>query len=215
MGEESVFGEETVTSPASGTERYPLIHKGFGRYEVNGVVHANKEAALKAQAELNAQLAAEEIYGDIIPEGVTLRVTDHSLIFRGSLLEVPMNEVYTPDGGFNPMYDRAWYYAWAARNGRSISAYRVLGYGFVTYEELETMVMDGKAPAHYLSLLQRDGEHLVHGDLILMRCPRVQWRQRKAEEQAALVARSAKMERDYNTPSSQGPFPGERIDLGQ
>lgn len=172
-------------------DKFPLTHKGFGRYEMNGTLYASKDEALAAQAKLLAQETAADLYGDVLPEGVDITVTDRSLVFRGSILEVPMNEVFLPDGDYNPMYDRAWYYAWAARRARSISAYEALGYKKFTYQELEAMVEEGKAPAHYLSLLQRDGDYLVHGDLLLMRTPRVYWRQRKAAQQAATEARVA------------------------
>ncbi len=182
--------EETVANDAPVVEeRYPLKHKGFGKYEVNGVIYANKDAANAARAKLLAQLDAEDLYGDIVPPGVEIKVHDRSLVFRGSVLEVPMNEVYLPDGDYNPTYDRAWFYAWAARRARSISSYEAMGYQKFTYEELKAMVDEGSAPAHYLSLLQRDGDYLVYGDLILMRTPRVMWRQRKAKEQEASQAR--------------------------
>lgn len=161
-------------------EQFPLNHLGFGRYEVDGAKYPSKEAALRAQASLIARKEAEDsIYGDLIPEGFDFKVTDRSLVFRGSVLEVPMNEVYLPDGDFNPMYDRMYFYAWAARRARSISSYEAVGYKKFLYSELEAMVEEGAAPAHYLSLLQRDGDFLVYGDLLLMRTPRVLWRQRK------------------------------------
>lgn len=183
-------------------ERFPLTHLGFGRWEVGGVKHPNKEAALRAQASLKAKAEEEDsIYGDIMPEGVDIKIVDRSLVFRGSVLEVPMNEVYLPDGDFNPMYDRAWYYAWAARRARSISSYEAVGYRKFTYKELEAMVEEGSAPAHYLSLLQREGDNLVYGDLLLMRTPRVLWRQRKAEEakRAAALATSGQQMSDQTT----------------
>lgn len=217
MSAKAAVVEPEAASPAVvGTEKFPLTHKGFGKYEVNGVIHPNKELALQAQAQLVSHAEAEEVYGDIIPEGVDIKVTDRSLVYRGSLLEVPMNEVFLPTGEYNPMYDRAWTYAWAARTARGISAYRAVGYELFTYETLEAMVIEGTAPPHYLSLLQRDGEHLVYGDLVLMRTPRVRWRQRKAEQEAKLRAKSEKLDKQLSDAQGYGPaFPGESIDLEQ
>lgn len=193
-------------------ERFPLKHIGFGKYDVNGVTHPNKEAALRAQASLKSKADEEDnIYGDLMPEGFDFKVTDHSLVFRGSVLEVPMNEVYLPDGGFNPMYDRSWYYAWAARRARSISSYEAVGYKKLTYAELEEMVEQGKAPAHYLSLLQRDGEFLVHGDLLLMRTPRVYWRQRKAEQQRRVDEVVANSQRLSDATTDSFGLPREQV----
>jgi len=166
-----------VTTP---DEKYPLKHKGFGRYEVDGVTYESKEAALQARKLLLERDALEAEVGDVIPPGV--KIHERVLEFRGSILEVPMNEVYLPDGSINPMYDRAWVYAWAAYNGTDIADKQAKGYEIVRYEELKEMVDNGKAPAHYLSLLRRDGDFLVYGDLILMRVPRVRWRQWQREK---------------------------------
>lgn len=216
MSKEAVVVEEVeaVSAPAvTGEERFPLTHKGFGKFEVNGVTHASKEAAVAYRAKLLEQTKWEEDYGDIIPEGIDIRITDRSLVFRGSILEVPMNEVYLPTGDFNPTYDRAWYYAWAARRGSIISSYEALGYKRFLYTELEAMVKEGTAPAHYLSLLQRDGDSLVYDDLILMRTPRALWRQRKAEEAKQVDAKSQKNWAEGGRPENFGPFKGEAIEL--
>lgn len=181
--------ETTPAAKPAAKTQFPLTHKGFGRYEVDGEIYPNKDVALVAQAKLIAEAEGNDLYGDVMPEGVEIKVTDRSLVFRGSILEVPMNEVFLPTGEYNPMYDRAWYYAWAARRARSISSYEAFGYQKMTAEELEAMVAEGTAPAHYLSLLQRDGDYLVHGDLLLMRTPRKLWRQRKAAQQEAAAAK--------------------------
>lgn len=195
-------------------EKFPLIHKGFGRFEVGGTVYPNKEDALKAQAQMIAQDEFENEYGDVMPEGVDIKITDRSLVFRGSLLEVPMNEVYLPDGSYNPMYSREWYYAWAARSQRSISSYEARGYVRMTHKELESLVDSGKAPAHYLSLLQRDGENLVYGDLILMRTPRIYWRQRKAQEAKGIEASIQRSLKDAEHFGDRHGLQGEEINLG-
>lgn len=178
------------------SERYPLKHLGFGKYEVDGTKYNSKAEALKAQARLNNEADLQEnVYGDVLPAGYEdIVIRDRSLVYRGTLLEVPMNEVYLPDGDFNPMYDRAWYYAWA-RRGPNVAAYRAVKYEIVTHEVFKDLVNEGKAPAHYLSMLQRDGDHLMYGDLVLMRTPRVYWRQRKVEEAARSAARLDKTQK--------------------
>lgn len=195
-------------------DKFPLTHKGFGKYEVGGVTYQNKKEALKAQAKLIADEEFSNEYGDIMPSGVDIKVIDRSLVFRGSVLEVPMNEVYLEDGTFNPMYDRSWYYAWAARNQRGVSAYQALGYRLFVIEELEAMVRDGKAPPHYLSLLQRDGDNLVYEDLVLMRTPRPQWRQRKAEQARQTEARIKRRSDDALHQGDHLGFAREDVSLG-
>lgn len=202
-----------VTESTIAEEQFPLTHKGFGRYEVGGTTYPNKEEALTAQAKLLSNAEFENEYGDILPEGYDFKVVDHSLVFRGSLLEVPMNEVYLHDGSFNPMYDRAWYYAWAARSRSSISAYQAIGYTLFTIDELEALVDAGKAPAHYLSLLQREGENLVYEDLILMRTPRAMWRQRKQREAAASERRANRSFQSQMDDFGRVGLPKESFDL--
>lgn len=206
-------GKGTAEIDAVADDRFPLVHKGFGKYEVGGTLYPNREQALQARAKLIADEEFTNEFGDVLPEGVTIRVTDRSLVFRGSLLEVPMNELYLPDGTYNPMYSREWYYAWAARTQRSISAYEALGYQRLTHKEFDEMVSEGKAPAHYLSLLQRDGENLVYEDLILMRTPRVQWRQRKAAEASRIEKEVARRTLGNDHPSTFMGLPRESISL--
>lgn len=165
-------------SDAVKSEKFPLKHVGFGRYEVNGVKYESKAEAVKARELLLNPV--EDDLSDIIPEGI--KITDRTLEFRGSLLEVPMNEMYLPDGDVNPFYDRAWYYGWAAYNGVSIASFQQKGYHIVKYADLKELDKNNKVPEHYLSLLRRDGDYLVYGDLVLMRIPRVLWRQRQREK---------------------------------
>lgn len=175
-------------------ERYPLKHKGFGKYEVDGVTYASKKEALEARALLLERDALEDEIGDVVPEGI--KIHDRVLEFRGSVMEVPMNEPYLPDGEINPMYDRAWVYAWAGYNGTDIADRQARGYHIVQYDDLKEMVDNGKAPVHYLSLLRRDGQYLVYGDLILMRVPRVLWRQRLREKYERAMGTFKKLEKE-------------------
>lgn len=212
--DETVYPAGEAQETTAEVEKFPLVHKGFGKYEVGGKTYPNKKEALKAQAKLIADEEFANEYGDIMPEGVDIRVVDRSLVFRGSVLEVPMNEVYLPDGTFNPMYDRAWYYAWAARNQRSVSAYQALGYRVFSAEELEEMVEEGKAPPHYLSLLQREGNNLVYEDLILMRTPRPEWRRRKVEQAKQAEARVKRRSEETLHQGDHLGFAREEISLG-
>ena len=209
-----VYPDAEAQDTSAGVDKFPLVHKGFGKYEVGGVLYPNKKEALKAQAKLLADEEFANEYGDVMPEGVDIKVVDRSLVFRGSILEVPMNEVYLQDGSFNPMYDRAWYYAWASRTQRGVSAYQALGYRLFTVDELESMVDDGKAPAHYLSLLQRDGDNLAYEDLVLMRTPRPQWRQRKAEQARRLEMRTKRDSDDATHHVNVPGFSREEISAG-
>lgn len=212
--DETVYPADEAQDTTAEVDKFPLVHKGFGKYEVGGKTYPNKKEALKAQAKLQADEEFANEYGDVMPEGVDIRVIDRSLVFRGSVLEVPMNEIYLQDGTFNPMYDRAWYYAWAARNQRGVSAYQALGYKLFTIDELETMVDEGKAPPHYLSLLQRDGDNLVYEDLVLMRTPRMMWRQRKVEQAKQTEARIRRRSDDALHQGDHLGFAREEISLG-
>lgn len=154
------------------------VHKGFGKYEFNGKTYPNKALAQAArQALIDEQ---NDPQATVAPEGVDIKITDRSLVFRGSLLEVPMNEKYLPDGDRNPMYDREWTYAWAGYNGTDIADRQAKGYQLVEWETLQDLQENGKCPPHYLSLLRRDGKYLTYGDLVLMRIPRILYEQQQA-----------------------------------
>lgn len=183
--------EQTVAAPAPAPkvvkkaetkqeDKYPVKSAGHGKYTVDGVTYETKDQAFEAKRLLLERDALDAELGDIVPEGI--KIHDRVLEFRGSVMEVPMNEPYLPDGTINPMYDRAWTYAWAGYNGTDIADRQARGYHIVQYDELKEMVDNGKAPVHYLSLLRRDGQYLVYGDLILMRIPRPLWRQRLREK---------------------------------
>lgn len=173
-----------------------LTHKGHGKYVVEGseeLFNSKAEAeAFAARVVSEAEFANE--HGDVVPEGVEIH--DRTLIFNGSILEVPMNMMYLPDGDFNPMYDRAWFYGWGTTLGTDVADKRAKGYKPVTPEELQAAVDAGKAPEHYLSLLHQDGNMLVYGDAVLMRMPRVLWRQRLAEKQEAAMRRIKRTEEE-------------------
>jgi hypothetical protein len=182
-------------------DRFKLTHKGFGKYEVDGKQFANKSdaeqyvAASKAKQNLDAEI------GDVIPEGVDMKIYEHVYQYRGSLMDLAMNEVYAPDGSFNPYYDRGWVWAWAAHNGTDISDKRAKGYQLVTLDQLNEGIDNGVYPQHLLSMVREEGSYLVYGDSVLMRMPRALWRQRKEEQTkrtlAFIKAQDAKHEAQF------------------
>jgi hypothetical protein len=166
------------------TDPMTPVHKGFGRYEVDGQLFQSKAEAERYVAAQKAQAEVESEIGDLIPEGFDMTIRENALIYRGSLMELPMNEVYTPKGAHNRFYDREWYWAWAAYNGTDISDKRAKGYQLVSIEDLEKGVKEDRYPEHVLSMVRAEGSYLVYGDSVLMRIPRAfrrRWLQEKKE----------------------------------
>lgn len=170
---------------------YKLTHKGFGKYAVEGTgkVFSTLSEAKDYVADLLKASSFEDRFGDIVPEGIEIR--ERTLEIRGSLTELPMNEVYLPDGTVNPYYDRAWVWGWGRATGNDIASKQARGYRLVRREELEEAVNEGKVPDHYLSLLMSvdNGARLLYGDLALMRQPRILWRQQVAAREEAAKRR--------------------------
>ncbi len=160
-----------------------LKHVGFGRYEVDGQKFKNKADAENYISKKKAEQEFHNEFGDVIPEGYEMAITEKVYEYRGSLMEVPMNEMYTPkDGEYSPYYDREWVWGWAAHSGTSISSWKSTGWKLVTLKELEDLVKANRAPAHMLNLVREEGSYLVYGDSVLMRKPRALWRQQKQEK---------------------------------
>lgn len=182
-------------------DRFKLTHKGFGKYEVDGQQFANKADAERYVASAKSKIEIDNEIGDIIPEGIDMKVYDHVYQYRGSIMDLAMNEIYAPDGSYNPYYDRAWVWAWAAHSGTDISDKRAKGYQLVTFEQLNDGVEEGIYPQHLLSLVREEGSYLVYGDSVLMRMPRALWRQRKEEQAkrtlAFIKAQDAKHEAQF------------------
>jgi hypothetical protein len=158
-----------------------MKHLGFGKYEVAGQKFESKKAA---QRFIDAQLRQEELegeIGDVLPEGYELKVHDRTMVFRNSLMDLAMNEIYTPSGEYNKYYDREWIWAWAALISTDISDKQARGYKLVTLDDLKKGIEEDRYPEHILSLVREEGSYLVYGDSVLMRMPRVLWRQQKAE----------------------------------
>jgi hypothetical protein len=190
MAKAATTDAATQEAPAVAPEKYALKHEGFGKYSVEGT---NKTFASKTEAEQHVRelLANEQFineYGDILPEG--FRIEDRTLEFRSNIQELPMNEMYQPDGRHNPLYDRAWKWAWARHGDTDLARKQAKGYRPVTLDELEALVEEGQVPRLYLTLLRSvdHGNLLVYGDDVLIRMPRVLWRQRQAEKQKKALA---------------------------
>lgn len=158
------------------------VHKGFGRYEVDGQLFQSKAEAERYVAAQNAQAELEKEVGDVLPEGFNMRIYETTSQYRNSLMELPMNEVYTPTGEYNRFYDREWIWAWAAHNGTDISDKRAKGYQLVSLPMIEQGVKEDRIPEHVLSLVREEGSYLVYGDSVLVRMPRALWRQRQKEK---------------------------------
>ena len=202
---------ENTDTPTDETavEQFPLKHVGFGKYRIEGdtadTVYADKEEAQAARETLIAQAELEQEIGDVpVPD---IQVRDRGLVYRGTMLEVPMNEPYLPDGDLNPMYDRAWAYGWAAFDGTSIADHQAKGYQIVRYSDIKAMVEGGKCPEHYLSLLRREGDFLHYGDLVLMRIPRTLFRQQQAEKRTRALELFAKVQEKNNAEAERQNIP--------
>lgn len=112
---------------------------------------------------------------------VAMDVHEPELVWRYSLLELPMNEPYMPDGKTkNPSYDPDYCYGWGAYNDpNDVATKRASGYTFVTFEEL-----GDRLPPHYQSALREEGQVLVFGDLVMMKISRARRRQMKEAQEA-------------------------------
>lgn len=173
-------------------EGFTIRHKGHGKYGIDE--HPQKEfpsleAAQAYAVELKRSAEFANDYGDIIPEGID--VNFQGVMYRGTLIELPMNEMYLPDGSFNPHYDRAWVWGWGRVTGTDIPTKQAKGYRTVSEDELLEAVDEGTVPPHYRALLTvtDHGQHLQYADLRLMRIPRVRWRQLQAAKDDAAKAR--------------------------
>ena len=156
-----------------------LTHLGFGKYEVAGQKFNSKAAAQRFVDAQETQAEVEGEIGDKLPEGYDMKVHDQTHVYRNSLMELAMNEPYAPDGSYNKYYDREWVWTWAALRNTDISDKRAKGYELVTLDVLQKGVDDDRYPSHVLSLVREEGSYLVYGDSVMMRMPRVLWRQQK------------------------------------
>ena len=173
------------------TPTYELKHKGFGRYEIvghedEGLFQTKGDAKARVE-ELKARDELERELGDIPPEG--FKVADRVLMYRGTILELPMNEPYLPDGSHSPYYDRTWYWAWARHDQLDLSEKQAKGYRLVTEEEFEEGLKENKIPEHYRTFVRPEGSYLIYGDLVLIRMPRTLRRQRQAEKRQRALNR--------------------------
>ena len=182
MAESKDKTTETVNeAPVQETteDKYALKHLGFGRYEVNGQKFNTKADAETYVAKQKSQDEFLNEHGDVLPEGYDISITERVHEYRGSLMELAMNEIYSPDGSYSPYYDRQWVWGWAAHTGTSISSWQATGWKLVSFEELSKLIKENKAPPHIMNLVREEGSYLVYGDAVLMRKPRVLWRQQQ------------------------------------
>jgi hypothetical protein len=163
-------------------DKYALKHVGFGKYEVDGQRFDNKAAAETYVAKQKAQDEFLNEHGDMLPDGYDMTITDRVAEYRGSLMELAMNELYAHDGEYSPYYDRQWVWGWSSNNGPSISSWQATGWKLVSLKELEELEKEGLVPPHVLSMVREEGSYLVYGDAVLMRKPRVLWRQQQEEK---------------------------------
>lgn len=178
-----------TSAPAPTPETKGPKHVGHGRYEYQGRTFKDKVSAEAYERTYLTTQAFEDEHGDRLPEGYDLTVHDRVYEYRGSLMELAMNERYTPIGDFNPYYDREWYYAWAAYNGTDISDKRSKGYQLMSIEALEKGVSEDRFPPHLQSMVRAEGTYLVYGDNVLMRMPRVIRRQQQEAKRARVLSR--------------------------
>ena len=174
--------QEVAQEAPTQDNKYELKHVGFGRYEVNGQKFKSKADAEHYVTNQKAQAEFLNEHGDVLPEGFDLSVYERKFEYRGSLMELAMNELYAPDGSHSPYYDRQWVWGWAAHTGPSVASWQSTGWQLVDLETLEKLVKDDRAPEHILSMVRAEGSYLVYGDAVLMKKPRALWRQQNEEK---------------------------------
>lgn len=167
-------------------ETYNVRTLGHGKWVLGdeAFVYPNKTEVLKAAAARDVEDTIDDDLKDIIPKGYEpekFTMRDRSII-RGSVMELPMNEPYTPDGDKNPHYDREFVYAWGYLERQALATSRSKGYEPVTPKDFKKAVDEGRVPAALESLVYDEGNRMVHGDSVLLRCPRYLWRQRRMED---------------------------------
>lgn len=177
------------------TQELTPKHVGFGRYEVDGQRFESKDDALTYIERKKAEAEDEAEFGPVLPEGYDMAITEKPFVYRNSLMELAMNERYAPDGSFNKYYDREWLWGWAAENGTDISDKQAKGYRLVDLDTLNKLVKEDKVPRHVLSMVRQEGSYLVYGDSVLMRMPRVLWRQRQAEKYESVLKRMKNLDK--------------------
>lgn len=190
------MSDEMDTAPEQEAETPQPHHVGNGRYAIPGVenVFPSLAAAHAYLAVQEARREEDEEFGARLPKD--FKVTDRTLLYRGSVMELPMNERYLPEGDRSPYYDREYIWAWGRLDGVDIATKRARGYRPVTLKDLQAAIKAGKVPEHYESLLHFDGNYLLYGDAVLLRMPRVLWNERLVEREARALKQVAKTEQE-------------------
>lgn len=134
------------------------------------------------------------------------------LIWRQTLLEIPMNEEKLPDGTTaNPHYDPKFHYGWGAYDrSTDIAMKRAQGWKLVSWDDIKDTM-----PDHYRDALREEGSYLVLGDLVLMRISRaLREQQRVAKEERVMGAlRGAGQENLQELGAHQSPHPSIRNEV--
>lgn len=195
MAKEETNQEVVEDRQETTDDRFTLKHVGFGRYDVDGQRFESKDKALAYVQSKQAEEEDEAEYGAVLPDGYDMSITERPFVYRNSLMELAMNERFAPDGSFNKYFDRKWVWGWAAQNGTDISDKQAKGYVLVTLPQLQEGVDKDEIPSHILTMVREEGSYLVYGDSVLMRMPRVLWRQRQAQKFESVMRRMKNLDR--------------------
>lgn len=184
--QDAVKQETAKAREARLIETYDIRSVGHGKWVLgeDPFTYPNKTEVLKAAAAREVEDTIDDDLKDVVPKGYEpemFSMRDRSVV-RNSVMELPMNEMYDPDGAKNPHYDREFVWSWGYLERQAIAMARAKGYEEVTPKEFKDSVKHGRIPAALESLVYDDGNRMVHGDSVLLRAPRYLWRQRRAEK---------------------------------
>lgn len=205
-------------------KKYAVVHKHDDVYEVNGdeIEGLPKAQAFSAQMILAHKTIAAPDLTSKLPSGFKVRDPADQLLWRGSVMEVAMNETHMPNRvDLNRYYDREWYYAWgSATNKLDVAEKRAKGYQAFSEEDLIKGIEEGRIPDIYRTILRPEGSFLLYGDAVLLRVPRVYREQMAAEEAEAAVAAIKAIDRKQrdgmdnllNNPNNRGVT---AVDMGK
>ena len=201
------------------SDRYTPVHVGHGRHQVAGKEFPTLERAEEYAEDLRLSDRVREHFGPkkVGPAGL-MGVSEATWIFRDNLLELPMNEMYAPDGSYNPFFDKDWMWGWAslAKGGHDISLRRAEGWQLVSLEEFQNLAKAERIPTHYENFVREEGSYLVFGDLVLMRILRALHHQLRLQREAlnrqlAQVGDADSALLHANAQADYLPFKSERV----
>ena len=165
-------GEMPVLEPRDDSPKYLMFHEGHGHYRVGNKVFSSEG---EAQIYIDDLMRAEEVQdriGTRLPPGYT--DLDRSLLYNGTVLNLPMNHPYLPDGRYSPYYDV--YFAWGlfayTTTPSDIPTMQSMGWEIVGEDEFKQLLKDDQIPAMFNSAFKPLGMYMVNGDLALMKIAR-------------------------------------------